>query len=317
MEYYEPRGDAIVQHIEADSSAGPRPWKVSLHGGHSGEFCDHALGTLEEILEAAARFGCPTYGVTEHAPRVSAGLLYEEEKAQGWTVDTLLEIFERYVATLDRLAEKFKGGLTVLRGFECEVVPADCYVEVMLGLKAKYRLDYMVGSVHHVEGHIIDYRIESFDASVALCGGMDGFAERYYQTYARMLTDLRPEVAAHFDLVRRHAPDEESIAGPRARAAAFAALRTVKETGAILDINTGGYRKGFGRPYPAPWILEEARRLEIPVCFGDDSHGPDDVGSHFDAARRYLLAHGYREVTTLAPAAGGGLEKVAVPLPEA
>ena len=26
------------------------PWKVSLHGGHSGAFCDHARGTLEQVL---------------------------------------------------------------------------------------------------------------------------------------------------------------------------------------------------------------------------------------------------------------------------
>ncbi len=29
------------------------PWKVSLHGGHSGQFCDHAKGSLREIVEAA------------------------------------------------------------------------------------------------------------------------------------------------------------------------------------------------------------------------------------------------------------------------
>ena len=23
-------------------------WKISLHGGHSGEFCEHAEGTLRE-----------------------------------------------------------------------------------------------------------------------------------------------------------------------------------------------------------------------------------------------------------------------------
>ena len=45
-------------------------WKTSLHGGHSGEFCEHASATLRELLEAAVEFGFDTFGVSEHAPRV-------------------------------------------------------------------------------------------------------------------------------------------------------------------------------------------------------------------------------------------------------
>jgi hypothetical protein len=33
---------------------------VSLHGGHSREYCDHARSTLREILEAAVACGYDT-----------------------------------------------------------------------------------------------------------------------------------------------------------------------------------------------------------------------------------------------------------------
>jgi histidinol-phosphatase (PHP family) len=282
-----------------------RPWKTSLHGGHSGEFCDHADGSLAEILEAAVARGCSVYGVSEHAPRVSGDLLYDEERAMGYTVETLLQIFDAYAVRLDELVGHFRGKLTILRGFESEVVPTDRYVEVMLGLREQYNFDYMVGSVHHVAGFIIDYRADHFEAAQAACGGLEGLAVRYYETYASMVRNLRPEVAAHFDLVRRNAPGDAEVATPRAREAAFAALEAVRDADCILDINTGGYRKGLGRPYPAPWVLAEARRLGIPVCFGDDAHRPSEVASHFDEARQYLLDHGYTAITALEPSATG------------
>jgi len=47
------------------------PWRVSLHGGHSGEYCDHAEATLREMLEAAVQYGYQTFGVSEHAPGFS------------------------------------------------------------------------------------------------------------------------------------------------------------------------------------------------------------------------------------------------------
>ena len=303
-----------MQTIQAETiMSSPCPWMTSLHGGHSGEFCDHAEGTLLEILDAACEKGCTLYGVTEHAPRVAAELLYDEEVAMGWDVDHLLRQFGAYAERVAALEKLFRGRMTILRGFETEVVPSDRYVEVMLGLRTQYDFDFMVGSVHHVAGYIIDYRRDHFEAAQAACGGLEGLAVRYYETYARMVRDLRPEVAAHFDLIRRNAPDEASIHTPRIQEAACAALAEVAKAGAILDINTGGYRKGLGRPYPAPWLLEEAKRLNMPVCFGDDSHRPSEACAGIPEARAYLLENGFAEITVLQRTATG-LVKCAVPL---
>ena len=39
--------------------------------------------------------------------------------------------------------------------------------------------------------------------------------------------------------------------------------------------------------------------MGIGFCFGDDSHGPAQVGARIDDARDYLLANGVGEVTVL------------------
>lgn len=289
------------------------PWRVSLHGGHSGDYCDHAEGSLREILDAAAAAGMHAYGITEHAPRSQTRYLYAEEVAMGWDVAHLARRFARYAREVETLRAEYAGRIAVLKGFEAEVVPPDSYAGEMLALKAEGGFDYIVGSVHYVGGVIIDYTQEQFARAAADCGGVAALAERYYETMTEMIDRLRPEVVGHFDLIRRNAPDEASVSGPRVRDAAFRALDAAAACGAILDVNTGGYRKGLGRPYPAPWIVEAALARGVEFCFGDDSHRPEEAGAGIEEARDYLLALGVTRITAL-ERTGAGIARRAIPL---
>ena len=78
----------------------------------------------------------------------------------------------------------------------------------------------------------------------------------------------------------------------------------MRDCGAILDLNTVGYRKGLGTPYPAPWVVLQAHEMGIPFCFGDDSHAVEQVGAGLDRAREYLLENGVRTITCLVPRDG-------------
>jgi len=290
------------------------PWKVSLHGGHSGEFCDHGAGTLREVVEMAVARGFHTYGVAEHAPRYEPEHLFAEEIAMGWDVPKLKQNFERYARTVAALAAEFADRITVLCGFETEVVPADRYVELMLDLRARFNFDYMVGAVHWVDGIIIDYTKAEFDRAVAHCGGIEPFAVRYYETVAEMVRGLEPEIVGHVDVIRKYASRESDVDTPVIRRAASRALDAIREHHCILDINTAALRSGLSAPFPAPWLLQMAAcDLGIPVCFGDDSHGPGTVGFGISEAREYLLRNGVEGITTLVRTPGGLTRKV-IPL---
>jgi histidinol-phosphatase (PHP family) len=272
------------------------PWLISLHGGHSSAYCDHAMDTLRDMLDAAVAKGFTAFGVSEHCPRLGDQYLYPHEKVLGWTVQTQIEKFEQYCSDIQEIARAYAGRLRILRAFETEAVPHERYIDLMLGYRKSADFDYMVGSVHHVNGIMIDYDKDTFNQLARSIGGVEPLAIRYYEIVGEMVTALRPEVVGHFDLVRKYAPGEESVGTPAIRDAAFRALERVKETGGILDINTAGYRKGIGRPYVSPWLLEAAKAMEIPVCFGDDSHSVADVGAGIPEARDYLLAHGIEEI---------------------
>jgi histidinol-phosphatase (PHP family) len=281
-------------------------WMVSLHGGHSADFCDHATGTLREIIETAAALGFHTYGTAEHAPRYLPEHVFAEETAMGWDLDRLARNFDAYARESARLTDEFADRISLLRGFETEVVPADRYREITLGLRKRYAFDYIVGSVHWVEGIIIDYTQAEFDRAVRQCGGSEPFAVRYYETVREMVTALKPEVVAHLDVIRKFTVPESATDTPAIRKAAARALEAIRECGSILDINTAALRKGLSAPFPAPWLLQLATRdFGIPVCFGDDSHNPAQVGKGIPEAREYLLDNGVTAITTLARSANG------------
>lgn len=290
-----------------------QPWKVSLHGGHSGEFCEHAAGDLREVLEAAVAAGYHTFGVSEHAPRSEERLVYATERAKGFDVVRLHADFEAYAQAITPLADEFSDRLTVLRGFEAEVVPASSYRDEMLGHRHRFGFDYMVGSVHYVEEISIDGPKSDFEVLLARLGGLEALAVQYYEAVAEMVDALRPDVVGHLDLIRRNAPLDAALDTPTIRNAASRALEAVREYGCILDLNTAGWRKGLESPYPAPWLVRLAHEMNIGFCFGDDSHGPAQVGEGVDQARAYLLENGVTTVTVLTRDDGAIVRRV-VPL---
>ena len=194
---------------------------------------------------------------------------------------------------------EFGDRLAVLRGFEAEVVPTDDYVDRMLSLRSCHDFDYIVGSVHHVNGISIDESGELYRAAVDASGGFEPFAERYYDTVRRMIEGLRPEIVGHLDLVKLHAPAGADQATGRIRRAAAGALDAARAHGCILDLNTAAWRKGLEDPYPSPWLVRLASATGLSFCFGDDSHGPAQVGFGLERAKRYLLAHGVTAITVL------------------
>ncbi len=298
-------------------------WRVSLHGGHSGEFCDHAQSTLGEMVSAAERAGYCTFGVTEHAPRTEE-FVYPEERAMGWDAEYLQRLFEAYILEVNRLEQEYRGRLQVLRGFEMEVVPQQSYKTWMSQIRAmrlengKPAFDYSVGSVHFVGGHQLDGKQDAFERAITFAGSLEALAIMYYETVADIALALKPEVIGHLDLIKKNIIrcnyDTSVLTSSGVRQAAGRALTAVKEAGSILDFNLAGWRKNLGEPYPSPELVREANAMEIGFCFGDDSHRPTEVGAGIEQGRDYLLENGVRTITTLTKQTDGTVKQAIVSL---
>ncbi len=274
------------------------PWFVSLHGGHSREYCDHASDTLSDMIERAIERGMVVYGISEHAPRYEEHYIYPEERAMHWTLEKIQNDFDKYAQDSRRYVEKYGKRIMLLRAFEIEVAPRAHYVERMLSLRHTHGFDYIVGSVHYVNDRLFDHR-DMFEDVVREMGGIEKMVLKYYEQLMEMVLALKPEIVAHLDVYRKYAGNVPELESAAVKRAAQDALEAVRQVNAILDINTGAYRKGLATPYPAPWIIKAARERGIAFCFGDDSHCCADVGCGIDRAKDYLLENGIFSIRVL------------------
>ena len=272
------------------------PW-FSYHGGHSGEFCRHAKGELERVVERAVEAGFTHYGLSEHCPRYRAVDLFPGE--EDLTPDDLVKLFEAYSARARGLRERFAGRLDLLVGFETERLPPGDWVARMRELRARFDAHYIVGSVHDVDGQVIDFSADATRAVAEAVGGVEELQKRYFVAVADLVTQLSPEVVGHIDLIRKFDGPNPSFS-PAIYRYIEQALEAVRSVNAVLEVNCATHRRGLGPVYPLPQILERARQMGIGVTLGDDSHGAHDVGVGLDASLRAIAAAGYREVCYLA-----------------
>lgn len=265
---------------------------VSVHGGHSGQFCHHATDTLEEIIELYIAKGFPWVGITEHAPGISLELLYPDQRAAGFTPEFLLDRFARYMKECRRLQEKYRDKIEIFAAMESETYSG--YREFMPYLIRTFRPDYIVGSVHFVDDMGFDYSREQYDQTAAAVGGKDELYCRYFDQQYEMIGLLQPSVVGHFDLVRIFDPDYKArLLQPEIMARIERNLELIKELGLIMDFNLRSLLKGADEPYVSKVILEMARKMEIAVVPGDDSHGLANIGANMEKGISLLAEMGF------------------------
>ena len=289
------------------------PWKVSLHGGHSGDFCEHGSDTLRGMLDAAVEYGYSTFGVTAHPPATDPKFLYEEEVEAGLSVIDLAQKFNDYSATCAELVSQYSDRIEILRGVEVEVVPESSFAESAAKLRIDYKLDYVVGSVHWVDEMPFDTSQKDFDKALVNRGGLELFLLRYYELVGEMIEQVRPDVIGHLDLPRLFSEGRSELDSDSVMNAVYTVLESAKANGCILDLNVGALSKGLASPYPAPWTVQLASEMGVHFCFGDDSHSVAQVGAGIEAGRVYLLEHGIETITTLTRENGTIVKKI-VPL---
>jgi histidinol-phosphatase (PHP family) len=169
----------------------------------------------------------------------------------------------------------------------------------MKALRASAPFEYVVGSVHDVDGCYVDYQPELTRELAQRLGGVDVLHARYFDSVTELVVALRPEVVGHIDLVRKFDGPDAGFS-PAVQPHIERALEAVLACGGVLDVNCGAYRRGLSPVYPLPAILERACEMGIGVTLGDDGHGAHDVGVGLDACMRAIAAAGYGELRYLA-----------------
>jgi histidinol-phosphatase (PHP family) len=277
--------------------------KVSVHGGHSGQFCHHARDTLEEVVKAYIAAGFSWVGITEHMPPLDDSRRYPDEAASELSAASLQAQFRRYFAECRRLQEQYAGQIRLFTAFETENYPGSTsFVQQLI---RETQPDYIVGSVHHVGGIGIDYNAEHYARAVQAAGSVEQLYCDYFDDQFAMLEALQPAVVGHIDLIRIFDKDYlQTLQHSAVQQRITRNLQLIADLGLIMDYNMRGFDKSLEQ-YPSLPVLQLALKLGVTVVPGDDSHGVNSVGRHWDKGVAILRELGHdcrwREPKIFAP----------------
>jgi histidinol-phosphatase (PHP family) len=231
------------------------------------ERIDHTVEAIERFVETAAARGIDEIGFTEH-------VYYFEQTRPLWSLPYQTE---RCVYDLDTyvraVVEAKRRGLPVKLGLEVDYVGAR--QGELAELLDPYPWDYLLGSVHWLDGLAVDQR-PGIWADIEV----DEVWSRYFSALVELAGSGYVDVLAHPDLVK--------IFDLRPAAPEYPAL-----DGVALEISTAGLHKHVGELYPDPAMLE----MRPPITLASDAHVPQNVGRDFDRALGLARAAGYDTVT--------------------
>ncbi|WP_018393583.1 MULTISPECIES: histidinol-phosphatase [Bacillaceae] len=253
--------------------------KFDFHTHH--DRCGHAAGNIREYIEAAIDYGLDMIGISDHSP-----YFFSEEDHLYPGIAMAKTQFSEYVSEVLQLKKEYSGKIDVLLGVESDFFPehADLYRQQY----DLYPFDYIIGSVHVVDGVNIFKR-----------GRWEGLSdkekrqtkENYYYLIEESARSGLFQILGHIDAMKGFYPSFSAIQTE----AIDKTLKVIAEYDLAIEVNTSGKTKDCGGWYPADEILERALHYGVKATFGSDAHTPDRVGDDFELVRQRLKEIGYKE----------------------
>lgn len=238
--------------------------------------CGHAVGTVEEYIQAAIDKGLTIIGISDHTPLFAA----EEDRPslQGCMAKS---DFVPYIQEVLSLKEKYQGQIEVMLGIEADFLPQ--HLELYRNILASQPFDYVIGSVHEFGG-IGLYDSEFWDGLTAQ--RKLEVKNLYYDYVAQSASSGLYDILGHVDALNRYFFDYPDLRTEMADVM----LQTIARHDVAIEINSSD-----DNWVPGPYMLERALHYGVKVTFGSDAHEPERVGDHFEAVRDQLKMIGFKE----------------------
>ena len=248
-----------------------------MHLRNEREEIAHEARAIEPFLETARAEGIDEIGFTEHG-------YYFTQLRTLWSVPYQTE---RCVYDLDAYVDAVwqarERGLPLKLGLEVDYVAGR--EDELRALLAPYPWDYLLGSVHWIDGFGIDGAPRLADEV-----GVEEMWRRYFEMLARAARSGLFDSLSH--------PDLAKVYGDRVVGFDYTEVAdAIAEAGVAIEVSTAGLRKPVGELYPHPDFLAACHERDVPITTGSDAHVPELVGRDFDRARELLRSAGYETVT--------------------
>jgi histidinol-phosphatase (PHP family) len=238
------------------------------------EQIEHTVEAVEPYVETAADRNVDEIGFTEHA-------YYFDQTRHLWSMPYHLERcvydIEPYV---DAVVEAKRRGYPVKLGIEVDYETGR--EQETAEALAPYPWDYVLGSIHFLDGLGIDAEPSLVDSL-----GAEGAWRRYYEALGLAARSGIFDSLAHPDLVKMFGEeiewDWDTVVGSL--------------DGVAIEVSSAGLHKPHGELYPNAALLRAARTRGIPITLASDAHVPQNVGRDLDRAIEHARAAGYETVT--------------------
>ncbi len=244
--------------------------RIDLHN-HT-PLCNHATGNPKEYILKAIDEGIDIYGFSDHAP-----MNYDKKYRMNF------EQMNQYEQEVLNLKEKFKDKIDIRLGYEVDFL--DGYIDNRV-LNAK--VDYLIGSVHFLDNwgfdnpeYIAKYKTKNIDE----------IWQKYFDAIEAMAKFGKFNIVGHIDLMKvfNYLPKKDI------KLIAQNALKEIKKSNMVIEINAAGLRKPVKEQYPSRDLLELAYELNIPITFGSDAHSIEQIGFAYSKVLTLAKEVGYRE----------------------
>jgi histidinol-phosphatase (PHP family) len=174
-------------------------------------------------------------------------------------------------------------------------------------VKAEYKLDYLIGSVHLVKPADSeelwftdgpDYRTYDKGLNELFCGDIRKAVTAYYSQLNEMIENQHFEIIGHFDKIKMHNRDRffrEDEAWYQTLV--NETLSLIQDRDIIVEVNTRGiYKKRSETSYPGLDILKQIKEMRIPVMVNSDAHKTHELDGEFEYGYALLKEAGIKEV---------------------
>lgn len=186
--------------------------------------------------------------------------------------DDLVKQFDSFLTEAHRLKASYAPRIALLVGLETEYITSidmdhlEDFLEHRPG-----QIEYIVGSVHHVNRIPIDFDLPTFHKALASFDGgpppnsafqqMECFLSSYFDAQYEILHRLHPEVIGHIDLCRLYNPDLQLQEYPKAWKKLERNVDYAISYGALFEVNAAAFRKGWSTAYPGADVMQASGAL--------------------------------------------------------
>jgi histidinol-phosphatase (PHP family) len=177
------------------------------------------------------------------------------------TPQDLYKTYLDFLTEAHRLKVFYAQSITLLVGIETDYITELDLTGLENLLKVeRERIQFVVGSVHHVRSIPIDFDRPTWEVAIQACGSsttdLKSFFLDYLDEQYTMLQRIKPTVVGHFDLCRLFSPGTRLDGDKEVWDKVERNVKFVIEYGGLFEVNAASFRKGWDQAYPGAEVLQ-------------------------------------------------------------